>query len=295
MSIKSTVIRALGTSELALKRNSPHISFGIGVAGVLASTVLACRATLKLEKTVAAIESDLHAVHALDIQADYEQSKVHYRKDIAYTYAKGSFELVRLYAPAIAVGIPSLALLTSSHVQLTRRNTALTVAYTGLHEAYNQYRERVRDAVGEERERDIFHGVKIKEIKDEDGKTKKLKTIDPNALSVYAKIFDELNPNYTKDAEVNRLFIQCQQQYANDLLQAKGFLFLNDVYDMLGFDRTQAGQVVGWRISDDGDNYVDFGLFDCTSSRFVNNIERSIVLDFNVNGVILYNIPIEDS
>lgn len=279
MSIKNSVTRALSRQTLKIKKNSPHILFVSGVGGIIVSTVLACRATLKLEKTLDYIQADIPML-------DGPEGDQYDKKDVALAYTKGSFEIVKLYGPAVVVGSVSILALTGSHLQLTRRNTALTVAYTGLHQAYSEYRQRVRDHVGEDQERDLYFGVKTEEVEGDNGKMKKIKVVDPNGISVYARFFDEGSPNWQRDPEINRLFVQCQQNYANDLLQARGHVFLNEVYDMLGIDRSKAGQVVGWVISDDGDNYIDFGLFDCASSRFINGWERSVLLDFNVDGVI---------
>lgn len=287
MSISQSITRALGKNKLRLRKNSPHILFGAGVVGVVGATVLACRATLKLEKTIEGVQHDVNG--ARDERIDDRRSSRQVHKDIAYAYVKGGAELARLYAPAIIVGGTSIGLLTGSHVQLTRRNATLTLAYSGLHQAYTEYRERVRAELGEDKERELHFGTVTEELVDEKGKLQTVKSIDPNQFSVYARFFDESNPNWNRDSELNRLFIQCQQNYANHRLQAIGHLFLNEVYDMLGMERSQAGQVVGWAVGV-GDPYVDFGLFECDSSRFINNIERSILLDFNVAGTILDKI-----
>lgn len=284
MSIMTRVTQAVGRKRLVVSKNSPHILFVGGATGIVVSTVLACRATLKLEKTLENIQEDINGARGDVIEDERPESAV--RRDVAYSYAKGSLELVKLYGPAIAVGGVSMIALTGSHVQMTRRNTALTVAYTGLHQAYMEYRGRVRDELGEERERDLYHGVCLAEVEDENGKKKTVKQVDPNGLSPYARFFDEASSEWTKDPEINRLFVQCQQNYFNQLLQARGHVFLNEVYDALGIDRSSAGSVVGWVIGEEGDNYVSFGLFKDENARFVNGWERSILLDFNVDGVI---------
>ena len=112
---------------------------------------------------------------------------------------------------------------------------------------------------------------------------------DPNGLSVYARFFDEGCEQWSKNPEYNLMFLRSQQNYYNDMLKSRGHVFLNEVYDALGIPRTQAGAVVGWMISDNGDNFIDFGVFDGDRPRardFVNGYERSILLDFNVDGVI---------
>lgn len=282
MKISIRVTRAFGKSKFMVQHNSPHILFGVGVLGIITSTVLACRATLKLEKTLDDLQNSKELMDASDNAPSNREITIH--------YTRASFELVKLYGPAVGVGGASLLALTGSHVQLSRRNTALTVAYTSLHQAYAGYRNRVRGYVGDEKERDLYHGVTLEKVEGLDGKKKEIKVADPNGLSVYAKFFDEASPNWSKDPEINRLFVQCQQNYLNDRLYAIGHVFLNEAYDALGIDRTSAGQIVGWVVGDKGDNYIDFGIFDCASSRFINGWERSVLLDFNVDGPVVDKI-----
>jgi hypothetical protein len=67
-------------------------------------------------------------------------------------------------------------------------------------------------------------------------------------------------------------------------------VFLNEVYRAIGADHTQAGSVVGWILSDTGDNYIDFGVFNGQDGDrirdFVNGREGAVLLDFNVDGLI---------
>jgi hypothetical protein len=290
MSLPVVVTQTFGRSLLKIKKDSPHIFFVAGVIGVVTSTVLACRATLKVSEVLDEIQDDLsqvkgakqNIVHSAEVE---EYTDLEYKKDLTYIYVKSGMKLTRLYGPAVVVGVVSIGALTGSHVQLTKRNTALMAAYAAVQKAYDEYRERVREQFGEERELDIYHSAKTNVI-DIDGKKEEVKVVDPNTYSPYAKFFDEYSVNWEKDPELNRLFVQCQQNYANDLLHARGHIFLNEVYDMLGVERSQAGAVVGWVIGKDGDNFIDFGIFEAFNTSFVNGWERSILLDFNVDGVI---------
>lgn len=280
--------RSFHRTALQFKKNSPGLMFGLGVAGAVTSTVLACRATLKLPDMLDEFKTDIEGVKSL---SHHDQSKAYpvqeYKKDLAYAYGINTMRIVRLYAPAVIVGGSSIALLTGSHVALTRRNAALTAAYSAVQLSYDAYRERVRDEYGEEKELDLYHATRIEKMMVDD-KVEEVRVADPTKWSPYARFFDEGSRNWVKHPELNLMFIRCQQNYANDLLQARGHVFLNEVYDMLGIDRSQAGQVVGWVIGDNGDNYIDFGLYQASSSRFVNGWERNVLLDFNVDGVI-YN------
>jgi len=276
--VPKTITKTAGKTALKMQKNSPHILFGIGVAGVVGGTVLACRATMKLPKAVDEFSDEFHSNKDSATPGD-----------LTYIVSKNTGKIVKLYAPAIVVGGIGIACLSGSHLQLTKRNNALAMAYTGLSAAFNDYRDRVRGEVGEERELDLYHNAKDEDI-EVDGETFTVKTIDPNKLSIYARIFDESNSRFRKDAELNKIFIQCQQNYFNTILQTRGHVFLNEVYEHLGFDHTKAGAVVGWILSDEGDNYIDFGVYDAASSRFVNGWERALVLDFNVDGVMFNKI-----
>jgi hypothetical protein len=280
MKLPEVITRNVGRQILTLRKQSPNIAFVGGIVGILGATFLACKATLKLEDTLEEISSDIKGAKSLNEKETYPAEE--YRKDVMYAYGKASMQIVKLYGPAVVLGSASIGLLTSSHVQLTRRNSALMAAYATLQKAYDDYRDRVRAELGEEKELDLYHAATREVVKGEEDKV----TADPNQWSPYARFFDEASSHWVKNPELNRIYIQCQQNYANDLLRSRGHVFLNEVYDMLDFERTKAGQVVGWVIGKDGDNYVDFGIYRAFNSLFVNGRERTILLDFNVDGVI---------
>lgn len=112
-------------------------------------------------------------------------------------------------------------------------------------------------------------------------------------VSQYAKVFDDGCVRWTKDSEVNLIYLKEQQNYCNYLLKSKGHLFLNEVYDILGIPRTKAGAIVGWVYDEKnpiGDNFVDFGIYDTNDERnsdFINGYKSTAILDFNVDGNIL--------
>ena len=99
------------------------------------------------------------------------------------------------------------------------------------------------------------------------------------------------NTYWTSSNEYNLMFLKKAESFANDKLRINGYLFLNEVYEMLGIPKTKAGQVVGWVYDENnpvGDNYVDFGLYkdNLSYSDFVNGYDPAILLDFNVDGNI---------
>jgi hypothetical protein len=278
------VTRTWGRSVLQAKKNSPHIFFGAGVVSVAVGTVLACRATLKIEPILEEAQHDLHEVKALGesalVTTDAYSPKEYYR-DLGYVAGKTGIKLVKLYGPSVIVMGFGIGCLTGAHVQMTRRNAALTATLAAVSKAYEDYRARIIQELGAEKEAAIYN--EAPDDVTDDGLEPKMNR-NPNKYSPYAVIFDEANINWKKDPELNRLFVQSQMNYMNHKLHARGHLFLNEVFDALGFERTRAGAVVGWVVGGEGDDYVDFGVFN--SPDFVNGWERSVILDFNVDGVV---------
>lgn len=281
MSIISEALHKVGVQKLSGLGNShPTAFFALGVVGVVTSTVMACRSTLKLEATL----------EKYDIAPEYPEDE----NDEFRNRVRAGIAVAKLYAPAFIVGAASITMLTKSHSTLVKRNAALSAAYTALDNGFRDYRARVIEKYGPEEDDKFRYGHETETIK-KGSKSTKVDRFDPKTgASIYAKFFDEYNPNWGKDPEVSKVFLRHMQNYANDILHARGHLFLNEVYDMLGFDHTQPGAVVGWLLNEKGDNYVDFGVFNGEDDErirdFVNGREGVILLDFNVDGLIFDKI-----
>jgi Family of unknown function (DUF6353) len=283
---------ALGKQSLTLQENAPKILFGTGIIGMIGSTVMACRATLKVEAILDKGQHDLATTKAMNHE-DYSENDR--SKDIAIIYTRTAAGMAKIYAPAVLLGVGAIGCLTKSHNMLVQRNAALTVAYTIVDSAFREYRGRVVERYGEDVDRELRYGSEKVSIKDEEtGKKKTVTRVGPGEPSMYARFFDKTSMSWGKDPEVNFIFLRAQQSYFNHLLIARGHVFLNEVYDELGFPHSQAGAIVGWRMTEDreGDNFIDFGLFndDQTVRDFVNGRNDSILLDFNVDGVIFDKI-----
>lgn len=297
-----------GRTALILKKYSPEILTGIGVVSGVASTILACRATLKIESVLNEHDNILENIEDAEKIGDISFAVDGEEKTLAYTEQDGKedriklkintgLEIARLYAPAVAAGALSIGCVLGGKHILTKRNAAIAAAYSVAEGTLKEYRQRVVAELGAEKDREFLHGLKSEEIisttYDDDGKKhKERKTVavmDPTDISQYAKAFDDASPYWKNDPEMNLMFLKAQQNYANDLLRCKGHVLLNDVYDMLGIPRTKAGCVVGWILEKGNDNFVDFGIYSIRNQEkcdFLNGYESSILLDFNVDGVI---------
>lgn len=294
--IKNKVTNKAGRQILVAQKHSPTLLFAVGVVGVVATVVLASRATLKMEELIGEAEENKEKIEAAKELASDKYSEEDAKQDGIVVRTQTALKIAKLYAPAIAVGVVSIGCFTGSHVILNRRNVALTAAYGAVDKAFREYRGRVVDELGKEKDREFRFGVVEREIAvdtDDGVAVKTVKGDDPefakknNGRSMYAVCFDEGNRNWRPTWGHNQMFLRSQQQYAQDRLNSKGWLSLNDVYDSLGFEKTRAGQVVGWVVGN-ADSYIDFGIVDNHDGiRFVNGDERSVWLDFNVDGMIL--------
>jgi hypothetical protein len=289
--IKNKVTSQVGRQALQTKKHSPTILFAVGVVGVVTTVVLASQATLKMEQILEEAEKnkvEIEDAEALEVE-DYDQEDAN--KDRALNRIQTAVKIGKLYAPAFAVGVISIGCLTGSHVIMRRRNIALTAAYAALDKGFREYRARVVDELGEEKDKDFRFGTIDREIAvdtDEGVAVKTVKERNPNGMSMYARLFDrDTTQNWNPQNMYNQAFLRSQQNYMNDLLNARGHVFLNEVYDALGLERSSAGQVVGW-VKGHGDGFVDFGILRNlqTGQSFINGDERSIWLDFNVDGVV---------
>lgn len=301
MKMNDKLTRAIGKASLKLKKHSPEILAAVGTVGVVASAVMACKATTKISTILDDTNDQLNTIRdaANDPDLADQYSADDAKKDTTIVYIQTGVKFAKLYGPAVAIGVASIGCLLGSNHILRKRNVALAAAYTAVDKSFKAYRGRVVERFGEEMDRELRYNIKAKEVQeivtDENGnETTVTSTIEVPETnhdnSEYARCFDETCIGWTRDPEYNMMFVTQIQNWANDRLQSKGYLYLNEVYEMLGFQRTKAGQVVGWLYNGDGDNYVDFGIFnikDKQKRRFVNGYEKSIWLDFNVDGNIL--------
>ena len=293
--------RSLIKAGFQVKKHSPEILVVVGVAGVVTSTVMACKATTKASDILEEHKNQMNAIDQVVKMDCDDYTEEDHKKDTTIVYTQTAIKFVKLYSPSVMIGVLSLGCIIYSHNILTKRNAALAAAYATVDRGFKEYRGRVVERFGKELDHELRYNIKAQEFEktevDKKGNEKVVKetvnVADPNLYSDYARFFDDGCNGWSKDPEQNLTFLKCQQAYANEKLKANGYLFLNDVYKMLGIPATKAGQIVGWIYDEKnpiGDNFVDFGLYDMNKPvvrDFVNGYERTILLDFNVDGNIL--------
>lgn len=297
----ASISRGVHKIGFKARKHSPEILIVTGVIGVVTSTVMACKATTKLSEVLDESKDQLNTIHQAPERAELKEkyTEDNMKKDLTIVYVQTGLKVAKLYAPAVALGALSLTAIIGSHKILTKRNAALTAAYATLDKSFKNYRSGVIERFGAEYDKELKYGIKAKEFekKEIDPKTGEEKvtkeTVQVSELdgySEYARFFDESSRYWQKNSEQNLMFLRSTQAMANDMLKRDGRLFVNQVYELLDIPKTKAGQIIGWVYdldNPDCNNCVDFGIYELNREKnrdFVNGYERSILLDFNVDG-----------
>lgn len=295
--IMKSVNGVASKTVMKLKKHSPEILVVAGIAGTVVSAVLACKATTKVAEILDETKGTLDTIHeGMETGAinGQEYTTEDGKKDTVVVYAQTGMKLAKLYAPAIILGTLSITSILASNNILRKRNVALGAAYVAIDKSFKEYRGRVIERFGEQVDTELKYGIKAKkfeeiEVDPETGKEKKVKktvmVADPNLQSDYAVYFDSKSRNYETNPDYNRMFLKAQQAFANDKLQTRGHLFLNEVLDDLDLPRTPAGQIVGWT-KDGPDGYVNFRIVEVERETEDGRHEPALLLDFNVEGNI---------
>lgn len=301
--VSTSAAKFAGKAEFTIKKNSPEILLGAGIVGFVGTIVLACKATCRADEVLEFHRrkikdiNDAKEIADADPEGEMSYDVEIYRQDKAIRYLKTTGNLAKLYAPTIAVGTLSLACILTSRNIMQKRYLGVLAAYNGLSAAFDEYRRRVCDEYGEGLDKHFRYGTTYEELPvyDENGKKTKEKEqvektetgmVIPNDDS--CRFFDSSNPNWDKNPTFSMMWLRGQQNILNDILHTRGHVFLNEVYDALGFEHTPQGAVLGW-IDGGDDNYIDFGLYDPKKEnvrRFVNGVDNVIMLEFNHDGVI---------
>lgn len=295
--IMKSVNGVASKTVMKLKKHSPEILIVAGIAGTVVSAVLACKATTKVAEILDETKGTLDTIHeGMETGAinGQEYTTEDGKKDTVVVYAQTGMKLAKLYAPAIILGTLSITSILASNNILRKRNVALGAAYAAIDKSFKEYRGRVIERFGEQVDTELKYGIKAKkfeeiEVDPETGKEKKVKktvmVADPNLQSDYAVYFDSKSRNYETNPDYNRMFLKAQQAFANDKLQTRGHLFLNEVLDDLDLPRIPAGQIVGWT-KDGPDGYVNFRIVEVERETEDGRHEPALLLDFNVEGNI---------
>lgn len=301
------VCKAKARTGLKLKKYSPEIFLALGIVSFGGTVVMACKATLSADDILEHHKKKMKDINdAMKIAEEepelYEYDEVAYKRDKAVQAFKTGVEFAKAYAPAIALGITSIGCILTSRNILYKRYLVMVTAYESTRTAFNAYRKRVIETEGEVYDQYYMYGGKL-ETKDskatlEDGTeidVKEAVSVDNSDITIpeddTARWMKEGNPHWDKRNNYVLMTMRALETRCTDTLRARGHIFLNEVYDLLGFDHTPIGAMVGWCLNDpESDDFVDFGLYSKGAADYVNGSVHEVLLTFNHSGVIINKI-----
>lgn len=308
MKFLQTVTNIAGRTGLKIQKHSPELLIGAGISTFLGTLILACKATTRAEAILDNHREAIDKANTVQEIIDDPEMPMEpgdedfdLRKEKVIIFSHTGVAFAKLYTPSMALGAVSLACFLKAYNIVNTRYLGAVAAYNAVSGAFEAYRSRVKEELGDQMDRHFRYGTEISQIDtvevDENGKKKKSKetieNIDRNGVSQYAAFFDSSCPEWDQNPLFNLKWLRANETAANDILNTRGHIFLNEVYDMIGLPHTPAGAVAGWIKGKGGDGYVDFGLYDPdneSAKRLVSGEDNIILLDFNVDGIIFDKI-----
>ncbi len=292
--VPQPVAALVGNAGVKLKKWSPELLLALAIGSGVAAIGMTVKSTLAVDEKVGAHIDDIKFYHNLTDEVR-DASYPNFHKDLARTYVMAGGEMIKLYSPTIGLYAISVAAFLGAHGVMKGRVTALAAGWELTRLTFDSYRQNVVADLGVEADRKYRYGMdehKVTTHKMVDGKKKKstkkvLKRNPEIHPGMYARVFNASCPEYKNDVGLNHNFMSMQERYLNDRLNIYGFVFLNEVYEALGFERTKEGSIVGWvSTNDDGDGYIDLRMMDALTGDNITNDTTEIMIDPNVDGTI---------
>lgn len=281
-----------GHSVLLAKKFTPQVLLGAGVVGIIATTVLASKATLNLESVLDKHRADIDTVNeAAHIKTSEEYPSTAHKRDLTLIHLRTFKELSKLYALPVGLGIVSISMIIGAQGIQYKRTGAAIAAFKTVENRFKHYRSRVAEEFGFEKDEEFARGYNVEKIVDEEGVEHTNVTIDGVKLNETLYFFEPDNVNWKNSPEYNLNYVRAQETFANQRLSARGHLFLNEVLSDLGLPHTKEGAILGWVLDENGANHIDLGIVDCQSpsSRVFGadgEMGECIMLDIKTDGII---------
>lgn len=252
-----------GNGALMVKAHAPEIMIGAGIAGFGATIYETVKATNKTNDIVEEKERTIRTIVEMRDECSVDEySMASYERDLREANRRSKWGVVRAWAPVATLGGASVISILGGYKVLNGRYVATAAAYKVLENGFDRYRGNVVEKFGRETDWEMLHGIKAEELEkareeqrenkeiEADNKRKKLhKKRKKTAYSdIYSRIFDEYSDRWQRYWNGQQVlnYLQVKENELNDMLAIRGHVFLNEVYDKLGMERTAEGAVVGW-------------------------------------------------
>lgn len=243
-----SVTNMLNRLQFTMVKHGPEILTGIGIAGMVTSTIFAVRATPK-------------AIQLLDEETDNKGDELTVPEKIKTCW--------KCYIPTAVTSVASIACLIGASSVNSKRNAALAAAYNISTAALTEYKDKVIETVGEKKERAIRDEIAKDKIEKNPVHTKEIIMTGKGKTLCYDGIFGRY---FESDMDTIRRALNTINR---EIIHGDMYASLNDFYDAIGIGPIRIGNELGWNI-DDGEIDVDF------SAQLTDDGRPCIVLMYNV-------------
>ena len=242
------ILTCVNTTKKYLVKHSPEILTGIGITGMLGSTISAVRAT---PKALALIEDKKEELDAYDL-----------------TVKETIMAAWKPYIPSAIMGVAGITCIVCASAVNAKRNAALAAAYTISERALVRYRDKVIETIGEKKEREIKEKIAQDEVRKKPiNNTQVIVTSKGNTLcmdSISGRVF-------RSDIDVIRKVVN----ELNREMTYQNYISLDEFYDRLGLEPIKNGSELGWNI-DNGLIELDF------SAHLTQDEEPCLYIDYSI-------------
>lgn len=246
--MKKEIAKSFLSLKTAIKKHSPEILTGIGIAGMITTTVMAVRAT---PKALILIEERKEEIGAEKLEA----------MDMVKT-------AWACYIPAAITGTLSVACLIGASSVNARRNAALATAYTLSESALKDYQGKVIEMFGEKKNEAVKDAIAKDKVEKNPVVTREVIITEKGNTLCY----DAISGRYFKSdiEKIKKAECELNRQMLDDM-----YVSLNDFYYEIGLDSVKLGDELGWNV-DSG--YIDLSF----SSQLASDGTPCLVIDYSV-------------
>lgn len=254
---KFSVTSFLNTAKRTVSKHSPEILTGLGIAGMLSTVILAVKATPKALQIIDDIKTGENKEHLTPVET-----------------VKATW---KCYVPAATFGAVSTVCLIGAVSVSSRRYAALATAYKISETAYNEYREKVVETIGEKKEETIKDAINKDRIEKNPVTTNDVIVTGTGKTLCY----DHLSSRYF-ESDIDKIKRAENELNKRMLHEITGSVSLNEFYDEIGLSRTPLGESMGWNAMR--------GLIDIHfGSQIADDGRPCIVIDHNVDPIYDYD------
>lgn len=276
-----------GKGSFLFKRHGGDMLIFGGLGLLATSTVLSGIGAVKAVEVHNDYKEEVSKIDEMNIP---DEEKRHLKDKATYRCA---WRMFKCFAPAVTCGVTGGTFVLCGRNVWKKRYAGASALAALYNETLDKYRERMQDEIGEEKEREIYEDVQTVTHfeSDEKGKTKTTEVKTPAGSGHPLEfIFDERNLKYKKYAGNNWFALMQARKQCNNILNARGWMLLSEVLEIIGMPVPSYAAQVGWVRDPGNPEKIKFGMEGDDELRYATN--QCVLLKFNCDGDIFSQIDV---